>query len=88
LTSSYGSKYQWYLDGKRLFSETERVLYIKDGKIGEYLLYLLYMKFNCTALSDPLSIVTSVENNIYNDYEISVSNNPGDGNFVLDFLQV
>ena len=84
LTSSYGSKYQWYLDGKRLFSETERVLYIKDGKIGEYTV-LVYNEFNCTALSDSYSIVTSVENNIYNDYEISVSNNPGDGNFVLDF---
>jgi photosystem II stability/assembly factor-like uncharacterized protein len=84
LKAPYANKYQWYLDGKRLFNQTSREYFIPDGKIGNYTV-LVTNEFGCTTLSDPLNIETSVENNILSDFEINVSSNPGNGNYVLEF---
>ncbi|MBX3042613.1 MAG: T9SS type A sorting domain-containing protein [Candidatus Kapabacteria bacterium] len=86
LIASYGSAYQWYLDGRRIFNSTERKHTIQDGRIGEYSVRV-FNEYGCFTDSDPYSIVTSVENNIYHDFDFIVSNNPGEGNFSFEFTQ-
>jgi photosystem II stability/assembly factor-like uncharacterized protein len=84
LIASEGSAYQWYLDGKRLFNETSRELHIQNGKIGVYTV-AVSNEFKCKTLSDGINIVTSVDNQVYHDFEVTINNNPGNGQFILEF---
>ncbi|GAB1370115.1 hypothetical protein MASR1M45_01730 [Candidatus Kapaibacterium sp.] len=84
LIAPYASAYQWYLDGRRILSSKSREHYIQDGKVGDYSV-MVFNEFNCGTLSDNFSIITNVQNDIYSDFEISVANNPGNGNFLLKF---
>lgn len=86
LIASYGSAYQWYHNGRRILGQTSREHTIQNGRVGDYTV-AVFNEFGCSTLSDAYNIVTSVKNNIYAEYEVSVSNNPGDGNFNLEFNQ-
>lgn len=84
LISSYGNSYQWFHNDKRLFNQTEREHVIQAGRVGDYTV-VVSNEFNCTNISDPFNVATSVENNIYNDYDVVVHNNPGNGNYNIEF---
>jgi len=84
LIASYGESYQWYHNDRRLFNETNRELIIKDGRLGDYTV-LVSNEYTCTTMSDPFNVVTNVDDRIFNDFDISVSNNPGHGKFTLNF---
>ena len=86
LIASYGTTYQWYHNNRRILGQTEREHIIVSGKIGDYTV-AVFNEYGCSTLSEPLNIISSVENNIYNDFDVLVNNNPGDGNFNLEFTQ-
>lgn len=74
LISSEAKSYQWYLNGAKLDSETERS--IKPIMPGKYQVETAN-ESDCKALSDNYEITTSVEMNLQDN--ITINPNPTDG---------
>ncbi|PKL86748.1 MAG: hypothetical protein CVV22_01255 [Ignavibacteriae bacterium HGW-Ignavibacteriae-1] len=77
LVASEADSYQWYLNGKKLVFERKQTIQYKQ--IGEYQVEISD-EFGCTNISEPYSIITSVEE-ISETSDITISSNSENGLF-------
>lgn len=79
LQSSEAKGYQWYLDGKPIKDSTKRTITITE--YGDYSVEI-FDDNNCSNISDPLKIVSSV-NDLANEPAIKINPNPTSGKFSI-----